>query len=472
MADAQRAAMPGVEPGTTLDRIFDQGRLVRDAHQIDNARSMLDGFLQEAVQAGRSVDGSAKRAIAERIAAIDRLVSAQVNEVLHHPKFQGLEASWRSLDKLIAENEISSSLKVQVFNTHRKELERDFSRAPGFDQSHFFKSVYEDEYGTLGGSPYTFLIGDMDFGRAPPDIQLLREIGAVASMAHAPFIASASPRLFDLDSFTELDRPIDIAKIFESSEMGGVELAAGQRRRPLSRAHRTAGSGAAALGPGLGSYRRHGLRRGGRWRGPQQVPLWAVLVGTGRAHHEVLCRVRLAIGDPGDRIGRQGRESPAPFLPLPRRVADHQVSDRDHHHGPSREGTVGSGDHRSLSLPQHGLRCGLLRLDGEPTDEVRGAGSDCQRAAVRQPAVPAGVFPIRALPEGHHARQGGRIYLARRGRTSPQQLDRAVRDRGRRCVTRHQGPLPVARGAHRSAGRAGQARLVHGGGAPASPLPA
>ena len=220
MADAQRAAMPGVEPGTTLDRIFDQGRLVRDAHQIDNARSMLDGFLQEAVQAGRSVDGSAKRAIAERIAAIDRLVSAQVNEVLHHPKFQGLEASWRSLDKLIAENEISSSLKVQVFNTHRKELERDFSRAPGFDQSHFFKSVYEDEYGTLGGSPYTFLIGDMDFGRAPPDIQLLREIGAVASMAHAPFIASASPRLFDLDSFTELDRPIDIAKIFESSEMG------------------------------------------------------------------------------------------------------------------------------------------------------------------------------------------------------------------------------------------------------------
>lgn len=219
MADAQRAPMPGVEPGTTLDRIFDQGRLVRDAHQIDNARSMLDGFLQEAVQAGRSVDGSAKRAIAERIAAIDRLVSAQVNEVLHHPKFQGLEASWRSLDKLISENEISSSLKVRVFNMHRKELERDFSRAPGFDQSHFFKSVYEDEYGTLGGSPYTFLIGDLDFGRAPPDIQLLKEIGAVASMAHAPFIASASPRLFDLDSFTELDRPIDIAKIFESSEM-------------------------------------------------------------------------------------------------------------------------------------------------------------------------------------------------------------------------------------------------------------
>lgn len=219
MATTQ-ASVPGVEQGTLLDQIFDEGRMVRDAHQVDSARSMLQGFLEEATKAGVSVDGGAKRAIAERIAALDRLITAQVNEVLHHEKFQKLESSWRNLDKLVSENELSSSLKVRVFNTHRKELQRDFSRAAGFDQSQFFKNVYEDEYGTLGGSPYTFMIGDMEFGRTPPDIQFLRDMSAVASMAHAPFIASADPRLLDLDSYTELDRPIDIAKIFESSEMG------------------------------------------------------------------------------------------------------------------------------------------------------------------------------------------------------------------------------------------------------------
>ena len=220
MAEADQSAIPGVEPDTILDRIFDEGRLVRHEHQVDAARSMLEGFLEEATQAGTAVSGSAKRAVAERIAAIDRLVSAQVNEVLHHEKFQRLEASWRSLDRLMTENEISTSLKVRVFNVRRRELERDFARAPDFDQSHFFKTVYEDEYGTLGGSPYSFLVGDMEFGRAPPDIQLLRHIGAVASMAHAPFFAGADPALLDLDSFTELDRPIDVARIFESSEMG------------------------------------------------------------------------------------------------------------------------------------------------------------------------------------------------------------------------------------------------------------
>ena len=218
-SDTQQHAVPGVGSGTLLDQIFADGRLVRDAHQVDGARSMLQGFLEEATKAGVRTDGGAKRAIAERIAALDRLISAQVNEVLHHEKFQKLEASWRHLDKLVSDNELSSSLKVRVFNCHRKEIERDFARAAGFDQSQFFKHVYEREYGTLGGSPFTFLIGDMEFGRSPPDIQFLRDISAVAAMAHAPFIASAGPRLLDLDSFTELDRPIDIAKIFDSSEM-------------------------------------------------------------------------------------------------------------------------------------------------------------------------------------------------------------------------------------------------------------
>ena len=213
----QAAAEEGSE--TILDRIFTDGRLVRDAHQEDSARGMLQGFIEEATKAGVKVDGSAKQAIAERIVALDRLISAQVNEVLHQKKFQQLEASWRNLNRLVAENELSSSMKVRVFNCQRKELARDFARAPGFDQSNFFKSVYESEFGTLGGSPFTFLIGDMEFGRSPPDIQFMRDMAAVSAMAHAPFIASADPGLLDLDSFTDLDRPIDIAKIFETSEM-------------------------------------------------------------------------------------------------------------------------------------------------------------------------------------------------------------------------------------------------------------
>ena len=218
-ATTQAMAGQAAPETTILEQILDEGRLARDAHQVEGARGMLAGFIEEAAKVGTAVDGGAKRMIAERIAALDRLISAQVNQILHHRKFQRLEASWRNLDRLVSDNELTSSLKVRVFNCSRKEISRDFARAPGFDQSHFFKRVYEHEYGTLGGAPYSFLIGDLEFGRSPPDLLFLRNIASVAAMAHAPFIASAAPELLDLDSFTELDRPIDIGKIFESSEM-------------------------------------------------------------------------------------------------------------------------------------------------------------------------------------------------------------------------------------------------------------
>jgi type VI secretion system protein ImpC len=79
--------------------------------------------------------------------------------------------------------------------------------------------VYEEEYGTFGGHPYTLLIGDYEFGRHPQDMALLEKISNVAAAAHAPFIASADPKLFDMESFTQLGVPRDLSKIFESLEM-------------------------------------------------------------------------------------------------------------------------------------------------------------------------------------------------------------------------------------------------------------
>ena len=41
----------------------------------------------------------------------------------------------------------------------------------------------------------------------------------MAAAAHAPFISAASPKLFDMESYTELGNPRDLAKLFESSEL-------------------------------------------------------------------------------------------------------------------------------------------------------------------------------------------------------------------------------------------------------------
>ncbi|MBY0432213.1 MAG: type VI secretion system contractile sheath large subunit, partial [Rhodospirillales bacterium] len=96
---------------------------------------------------------------------------------------------------------------------------KDLEKAVEFDQSALFKKIYEEEYGTFGGFPFSVLIGDYEFGRHSQDVALLEKISNVAAAAHAPFIAAPSPKLFDMDSFTELGIPRDLAKIFESAEL-------------------------------------------------------------------------------------------------------------------------------------------------------------------------------------------------------------------------------------------------------------
>jgi type VI secretion system protein ImpC len=103
-------------------------------------------------------------------------------------------------------------------NVSKKELLKDLQRAAEFDQSATFKKIYEDEYGVFGGEPFGALIGDYEFSKHPEDIELLDRMSHVAAGAHAPFLTAAGPELMNLDSYTNLGTPRDIAKIFDSTE--------------------------------------------------------------------------------------------------------------------------------------------------------------------------------------------------------------------------------------------------------------
>src|SRR5262249_1627719 len=129
-----------------------------------------------------------------RIGQIDALLSKQLNAVIHHEDFQKLEAAWRGLHYLVHQSETGPQLKLKVMNVAKKDLLKDMERAPEFDQSALFKKVYEEEFGTFGGSPFGAIIGDYEFSRHPQDLSLLEKISNVAATAHAPFITAASPQ--------------------------------------------------------------------------------------------------------------------------------------------------------------------------------------------------------------------------------------------------------------------------------------
>ncbi len=223
MSDPQKAAMPQAaeevkaERGL-LDQIVEEGRFGTDAAAQARGRDLIKQFVAQVLEGEMTVSRDAEAMINARIAQIDHLISIQLNEIMHHPSFQRLEATWRGLRYLLDQTETSVMLKIRVLNCSKKELLRDLQRAPEFDQSAIFKKVYEEEFGVFGGEPFGALIGDYEIGKHPEDIELLEKMSQVAAAAHAPFIAAAAPDLLNLDSYTNLGAPRDLAKIFESTE--------------------------------------------------------------------------------------------------------------------------------------------------------------------------------------------------------------------------------------------------------------
>src|ERR1051325_1769323 len=165
-----------------------------------------------------TVAKDAEMMINARIAQIDHLISIQLNEIMHHPSFQKLEGSWRGVKYMMDHSETGMQLKIRMLNASKKDLLRDIEKAPEFDQSALFKKVYEEEYGVFGGAPFGALIGDYEFGRGGEDVELLEKVSQVAGPPHAPFFSAAAPDLFNLENYTSLDAPRDLAKIFDRTE--------------------------------------------------------------------------------------------------------------------------------------------------------------------------------------------------------------------------------------------------------------
>src|SRR5215510_14362271 len=201
-----------------LSKILTEGRLGRDEIQTERARDMIGQFVQDVMQGQLVMGRDMEASIVARIGEIDRLLTAQLNEIMHAEEFQKLEGSWRGLHHLVFESETGPMLKIKVMNVGKKELGKDLEKAIEFDQSALFKKIYEEEFGTFGGAPFGALIGDYEFSNHPQDMALLEKVSNVAAAAHAPFISAASPQLFGWDTYSDLVEVRDLAKIFDRTE--------------------------------------------------------------------------------------------------------------------------------------------------------------------------------------------------------------------------------------------------------------
>jgi type VI secretion system protein ImpD/type VI secretion system protein ImpC len=163
-------------------------------------------------------------AVDRDIVALDRMIAAQLDAILHHERLRALEGSWRGLAWLVARMSLTGRVKLRILNVAWREICRDLERAAEFDQSQLFRAIYEDEFGMPGGEPYGLLVVDHEVRHRPgpgaptDDVAALAALSAVAAAAFAPTVISAAPALFGVDEFTELSGVADPASGFVAAD--------------------------------------------------------------------------------------------------------------------------------------------------------------------------------------------------------------------------------------------------------------
>ena len=161
--------------------------------------------------------------LGEDIAAIDAAMARQIDVILHDAQFQQLESSWRGLAWLVGQTvdandaaDGSARVEVRMLSVRKRELIRDRAEAVEFDRSVVWRKVYEEEFGTAGGTPYGLLLADYQFGQHPDDVNLLTGLAEVSAAAFSPLLVNPGPGLLGLESFQRLDA-LPVPDTYQSS---------------------------------------------------------------------------------------------------------------------------------------------------------------------------------------------------------------------------------------------------------------
>src|SRR5258705_8862823 len=236
MAEAAKeaaAAAGGAIEITEFDKLMTGAFKPKTDSAAEAIKQGVQTLAEQALASAAVVSDDAIKTIQAIIAEIDKKLSEQVNAIIHHEDFKSLEGTWRGLHYLVNNTETDETLKIRVMNISKKDLGKTLKKFKGtaWDQSPLFKKLYEEEFGTPGGSPYGCLIGDYSFDHTPPDVEIMAGMAQISAASHTPFLAAAAPTLMNMDSWQQLADPRDPTKNFPSP---GRPAASDRKRTPLN----------------------------------------------------------------------------------------------------------------------------------------------------------------------------------------------------------------------------------------------
>jgi type VI secretion system protein ImpC len=163
-----------------------------------------------ATEAARALPATGSEA--QAIAKVDAMIALLTAAIRNHPQFVALEAAWRSLHRLVDQQQ-DAPVVVKLLPLTRRDIVRDQRAVQDPEDSTLVALLWHEGLGA--GEPFGLLLADMPFGADAEDVQALRGLAAAGAGAFVPVVAHADPALLDLADWPDLPGKRDIARAHE-----------------------------------------------------------------------------------------------------------------------------------------------------------------------------------------------------------------------------------------------------------------
>jgi type VI secretion system protein ImpC len=172
-----------------------------------SADTALDRIISLLTAVGKDYDSIDLRAIDSATAEMDGVISAQINEILHHKEFRRLESSWRGLKFLVDRTDFRENIQIEVMSVPKKSL-RDV----------FHESIYQPEYDSETDFPLSVVIADYEFDNSTPDVALLLDLSNDLEAIQIPLVSSISSEFFGISNADKINSLPYLGEMMSRSE--------------------------------------------------------------------------------------------------------------------------------------------------------------------------------------------------------------------------------------------------------------
>ena len=150
----------------------------------------LVAVIEDHTKSGDEID---TQILDKAVTKLDSALSDQFDEILHCPKFQKLESSWRGLRLLLGNADFPDKVQFEILNVEKENLIERFD-----------EQIFPQEYDDTCEVPLSVILADFDLTQSAEDLNILKKMTEKASILQVAFISSLATDFFGMRSILHL----------------------------------------------------------------------------------------------------------------------------------------------------------------------------------------------------------------------------------------------------------------------------